>query len=43
MKKYEAAKVEVHVFASEDVVTISVLWGYADQNDVGRIDIGRLF
>lgn len=43
MKKYMNPKVELLVLNSEDVITVSVLEGYADQNDIARLDIGSMF
>lgn len=43
MKKYTNPEVEVLVLATEDVVTVSVVSGNANENDLGKLDIGNLF
>lgn len=43
MKKYIKPKVAILVLKSADIITISVLQGNADENDICRFDIGRMF
>ena len=43
MKKYIVPMAEKIVLEFKDNISISVLQGYADQNDIARFDIGSMF
>lgn len=43
MKKYAAPELEMSVFDTQDLVTLSILNANADENDIARIDVGSMF